>query len=137
MDGYADIMLHGRYRLRSHRVMAQSARAAQFSSFAALTGFEDEISETARLTDPRSEMTLDDLAELNDAFRRMLENGAEHPAVTVTYFEPDAHKQGGAYLTYHGCFRHYDAADGILYFTGGQKLQMRNICAITFDDEQT
>ena len=132
MNCYADIMAHGRYRLRAHRAMTVSARAAQFSAFAALSGFDDEISETARLTDPFGEMAEDDLAALNAAFRRLLDAASERPAVTVTYFQPDAHKQGGAFLSYSDRFRHYDAAEGVLCFEDGKRLMMRRICAVSF-----
>lgn len=112
--------------------MPLSERAAQFSAFAALTGYDDEIRETARLTDARESMAEDDLAELNAAFLRLLEIETERPHVSIIYFQPDTRKDGGAYLTYSGQFRHYDAAEGLLCFTDGTVLPAVQIQSIRF-----
>ena len=96
MDNYTDIMQHPRYRLRLHRPMPPLSRAAQFSAFAALTGFDEEIDETARLTVARENMCEDDLASLDAALQRLIALESAQPLVTVTFFQPDLHKEGGA-----------------------------------------
>ncbi len=127
MDNYADIMQHPRYQLRHHRPMPAAGRAAQFSAFAALTGFDEEIGEAARLTDPYQEMAADDLDELNAAFRLLLDRAPEQPLVTVTCFRRDAHKEGGAYVSFTGRFRFFDAAEGMLKFTDGTAVPFAGI----------
>lgn len=127
---YSDMMHHPRYQLRHHAAMPEKSRAAQFSAFAALSGYDEEIDETARLTSEREIQCEDDIAELNDAFRWMLEHQAEHPIVTVLYFRPDSQKTGGAYLTYTGQFRHYDAEEAMLIFADQKRLLLREIISI-------
>ncbi|MDD6269169.1 MAG: hypothetical protein PUA84_03840, partial [Oscillospiraceae bacterium] len=104
--------------------MSMSDRAAQFAPFAALTGYEDEVDEVARLTDSLKDMTEDDQDELNKAFCRLMESESERPPVTVSYFKPDSKKSGGKYLTYTGNFRFYDEAERKLKFTDGMIIDM-------------
>ena len=120
MDDYADIRQHSRYRLRVHRPMNETARAAQFAAFAALSGFDETIDETARLTELRENPAEDDLAALDAAFQQLL--AADCPVVTVTYFQPDAHKDGGSFRTHTGQFRRYDAEENTLVFTDGTRI---------------
>lgn len=136
MDSYADIMQHPRHKLQHHQPMRNSGRAAQFSAFAALTGFDEELSETARLTSPRAAMSEDELAALDAAFRQMLAQAAEQPAVILTCFQPDLHKAGGAYVICSGRFRHYDPAEGLIYLTDGRRIPVQNICGIVPADPE-
>lgn len=130
MDCYADIMQHPRYRLKKHKPMTAQSRAAQFSAFAALTGFDEEIDETARLTDARSNMCEDDLASLDDALQQLLALESAQPLVNVTYFQPDPHKEGGAYLTFTGHFRFFDQERRLLLFTEQTEIPVPEICRI-------
>lgn len=107
---------------KKHPQMSNYDRAAQFSSFKALTGFEDEIDESARLTDCRGEMTEDELNELNQAFQKLLERTSECPLVTVTYFQPDERKDGGEYVNYTGHFRFFEETERNLKFVEGKEL---------------
>ncbi|HAG14514.1 MAG TPA: hypothetical protein DCG49_11745 [Ruminococcus sp.] len=132
MNDYSDVMLHPRYCLQHHAAMSETSRAAQFSAFAALAGFDEDIDETARLTDPFTARADDDIAALDAAFQKLLQKASERPKVTILYFLPDAHKEGGAYLTYTGRFRHYDAASGKLYFTDQTVIFWQNIVHIMF-----
>lgn len=94
-------------------------RAAQFSPFAALTGYEAAIKETARLTDERVE--LDEYAK--DALREKLQiitdRIKEHPEITITYFQPDAKKKGGAYVTAVGSAKKIDEYERVVVMTDG------------------
>ena len=76
-------------------------RAAQFAPFAALTGFDEEVEETARLTDIKVELDEYQKAELNDKLL-FLNNSEDDEEVTITYFVPDKRKSGGAYITKKG-----------------------------------
>ena len=128
-------MKHPRYRLQKHTPMPEASRAAQFSAFAALTGYDEEIEETARLTDARDALTADDLAELNSAFCRLLALAPEQPAVTVVYFRPDSRKSGGAYQLYSGHFRHYDAERRVLIFTDRTEIPAEQVTSIMLQGE--
>ncbi|MBR5372445.1 MAG: hypothetical protein IK130_09545 [Oscillospiraceae bacterium] len=130
MNEYAEIMQHPRYRLQHHRPMPEDSRAAQFSAFAALSGFDEEIDETARLTISRNDPAEDDLAELDAAFQRLLTEAPAHPHVTVSYFQPDARKSGGRYVQFSGQFRHYDAERGQLVFTDGTAIPAQAVCGL-------
>ena len=107
--------------------MSNYDRAAQFSSFKALTGFEDEIDESARLTDCREELTEDELNELNQAFQELLERTSERPLVTVTYFQPDKRKDGGEYVNYTGHFRFFEETERNLKFVEGKELFLDDV----------
>ncbi len=79
--------------------MSMYDRAAQFSSFAALTGHSEAIKETARLTDKKTELNEEQMAELNNKIAFICENIKTQPEITVTYFIPDEKKNGGMYVT--------------------------------------
>lgn len=131
-DSFEDIINLPHHVSDRHHQMTMHDRAAQFSPFAALTGFDEEIDETARLTDAFRNMTEDMSAELNAAFQRMTES--ENSEVTVTYFKPDARKDGGSYETYRGVFRFFEAGTGLVKFTDGMTIDADMICRIKFSD---
>ena len=130
MNEYADIISLPQYELQNHRPMPLQARAAQFAPFAALTGFDDEIEETARLTDAMQPLTEDEAEALNQELVWLLEHEAEHPEITVTYFQSDQMKQGGSYVTFTGNLRFLDEAEGKLKFTDGSAVQIGMIRTI-------
>lgn len=76
-------------------------RAAQFAPFAALTGYDEAVVETARLTDSKLELDEYQKAELNDRLQ-FLNNSEEDEEISITYFVPDKRKSGGAYITKKG-----------------------------------
>ena len=82
-----------------HLPMSMHDRAAQFSPFAALTGYDAAIEETARLTDHQAELAESGKEALDQKIRAIQEEIATLPEVTVTFFEPDLRKSGGAYRT--------------------------------------
>lgn len=127
MNNYDDIRNHSRYKLKHHQPMSMWSRAAQFSPFAALTGYDDEIDEAARLTDRREEMTEDELNGLNQAFQKLLERASDRPLVTVTYFQPDERKDGGEYVSYTGRFRFFDETERILHFTDRTEIPVDDV----------
>lgn len=91
-------------------------RAAQFAPFAALTGYEESIEETARLTDSRIELSEYEIEELNAKLNFIQEHIKERPEVTITYFQPDERKEGGAYITVAGKVRRIDEVNKVLVF---------------------
>ena len=96
---------HVSYR---HARRSRIDRAAQFAPFAALTGYEAAILETGRLTDMRIELDESRKAVLNEKLRLLMIHLHDKPEVTITYFEPDLKKSGGAYLSVTGYIRKVD-----------------------------
>lgn len=130
MRNYEDIRNHERYQLKHHTPMSLESRAAQFAPFAALVGYDEEIREAARSTDGREELSEDAIDALNQAFQKLLEHEEERPLVMVTYFQPDAKKDGGRYMTYTGNFRFYDAEKRVMKFVDGMVIGVGQVCRI-------
>ena len=105
---YDDIidLPHHQSGTRAH--MSLSDRAAQFSPFAALSGHDAAIRETERLTDKRVLLGEEAKEELDRKLRIVTENLHSNPEVTITYFVPDARKDGGAYVTFTGRVKRID-----------------------------
>ena len=98
IDKYKDIINMPHYVSKKHPQMSIENRSAQFAPFAALTGYEDEVKETGRLTNKRVEIT-EEIKELLDfKLRYIKEKIGENPKVKITYFLPDHKKDGGKYL---------------------------------------
>lgn len=88
--------------------MAESDRAAQFAPFAALTGYDDAVAETARYTEQRIPLAEDSTSDLNLRLQILREHLGSQPSVTVTYFCPDQRKSGGFYRTVSGAVTRID-----------------------------
>lgn len=130
MRNYEDIRNHERYQLKHHTPMSMESRAAQFAPFAALVGYDEEIGEAARSTNGREELSEDAVDALNQAFQKLLEHEEERPLVMVIYFQPDAKKDGGRYMTYTGNFRFYDAEKRVMKFVDGMVIGVGQVCRI-------
>lgn len=115
---------------KKHKPMSMTDRAAQFSPFAALTGYDAAVSEKARLTDSRAERDDDEMALLNERFRILSEWEYKYPEITVEYFVPDKKKSGGAYVTVTGCFKWLDDAQRELVLRDGTKIPFDDIYRI-------
>lgn len=101
-DVYSDIIDRSYpFALKNPR-MSMSSRAAQFSPFAALSGYEEAIRETARLTKEKIELGEDSIAMLNEQLKHIMEGLDEQPKVGITYFVADEKKVGGEYVTARG-----------------------------------
>lgn len=111
---YADIIDHPHWVSPKHPPMSLYDRAAQFSPFAALSGYEEMIGEEARLVDNKIELGEEELEEVNRELGRIDEaiRQGNPPAVTVTYFIPDPLKAGGIYETVTEKVRRVDPAAG-------------------------
>ena len=124
MNGYEDIMNLRRPQYPDHPPMSIHDRAAQFSPFAALVGYDDAVTETARLRDRRREISEEELRELNEAVTSLSECIATRPLVTVDYFIPDARKEGGRYESKTGNLRTIDTYHREVVFTDGEKVSL-------------
>lgn len=126
-DCYDDIIQMPHHRSEVHPHMSLYDRAAQFSPFAALTGHGAVLTETERLTDTRIELDENAKEELDMCLQRIQERLDEHPTVSVTYFEPDDRKEGGAYLTTEGKVKCIDRYGRTVVFNDGRILDIDKI----------
>ena len=135
MDNYDDIKHLTRPQYDDLHPMSMHDRAAQFSPFAALVGYDDAVAETARLTDSRAELTEDEMSELNANLNRLLDNLDEQPQISVTYFVPDEKKSGGKYVKKLGVVRIYDSYANELVFTDGVRIAVADMAKLDFMEE--
>lgn len=110
--------------------MSVSDRAAQFAPFAALTGHDAVIEETARLTDKCAELDESEKSMLNEKLQMILEHIDDAPEVSVIYFVPDARKSGGAYVSITGQVKKIDEYEHQVIMTDGATIAIDSIYAI-------
>lgn len=111
---YDDIINLSRPLSRKHPKMSLHDRAAQFAPFAALTGYEDAISEEGRLTKTRRTVSDEDMRSINSELQKLVAMvkeykygvkcfksefiNKERPIAEIEYFVPDEKKAGGSYV---------------------------------------
>ena len=110
-----------------HPRMSLYDRAAQFSPFAALTGYAGVIRETARLTDRKIELDETMLTALNERYQLLLSVLDAEPEVEITYFVPDERKSGGAYRTVSGVVKKADEFTRRLTLTDGTVIPIEDV----------
>lgn len=130
---YDEIMGLPHHVSKTRSQMPMSDRAAQFAPFAALTGYDDAVKETGRLTDNKIELEENSLNELNAKIQLLRENLADTPEITFTYFKPDERKAGGAYLTITGTVKKLDDYERQIVLHDGTKLPMDDVLEINGD----
>lgn len=113
--------------------MSNQERAAQFSPFAALTGYDAAIKETTRVTQTHMELDSDQQEILNHQMQFLLENIAMKPIVTITYYVPDTRKSGGAYCTATGTIKKVNLYERVILLQDGLKIHIDDI--IKFDSD--
>ena len=116
-NNYEDIINLPHHVSTKRPQMPLKDRAAQFAPFAALTGHDEAIKETARLTDERIELDESTQAILNDKIQIILDNLDIEPEITVTYFKPDDKKSGGIYIDHTGVVKRIDDFEKTVIFT--------------------
>ena len=128
MNGkYDEIMGLPHHVSKTRPQMPMSDRAAQFASFAALTGYEAAVQETARLTDPRAQLDEGQIEAINRQLVYLQAHIADQPTATVTYFLPDLRKEGGAYQTVFGAVKKIDGMAQLLWMADGTKIPLPDI----------
>lgn len=127
---YDDIINLPRPASNKHPPMPMSDRAAQFSPFAALTGYDEAVMETGRLTDRKRELNDEEIAALNQKLQFLSEHLEEYPTITVTYFVPDAKKTGGSYATTTRRLKKIDTFDRWIQLDDGAKIPIDDITNI-------
>lgn len=131
-DDYSDIINLPHHVSKNHPQMSREARAAQFAPFAALTGYDDVIHETARLTDEQVELEEYDSERLNRKFAELMTILDDHPEITVSYFLPDERKAGGSYTTVSGTVKKIDTYEHLLWMDDGTEIPIVDIIDIDF-----
>ena len=117
--------------------MPQSDRAAQFAPFAALTGYDSMVEETARLTDAEDAYNEENTALIDKKLRILNELEDEHPYVEITYFVPDQRKSGGKYETAYGHIKLIDKIEGAIILRDKRRIlfdKIRDIDSTAFNE---
>ena len=130
---YDDIMRLPHHVSPTRPPMPMWDRAAQFSPFAALVGYDAAIMETGRYTDARIEPGEEELKELDRRLQLLVDQLPARPQVTITYFQADSRKAGGAYRKITGIVKKLDGFRRLLLLEDGQVLPMDDIFALEGD----
>ena len=121
---YDDIINLPHHRSRERNPMSFHDRAAEFNPFAALTGHEEAIKETARLTEEKIVLDESAVEKINEILYDISQHLDEKRKVAITYFKQDAHKEGGAYLTDVGTVKKVDVNEGGVVMDSGGRIFM-------------
>ena len=134
-EDYSDIINLPHHVSRNHPRMTMMARAAQFAPFAALTGYDAVIDETARLTDKQVELEEYDNERLNRKLAELME-AADPQEITISYFNPDRRKSGGSYITLTGRVKKIDTCERVICIDDGTIIPLGNIVDIVSDEDK-
>ena len=130
MSRYEDIINLPHYEPKHHARMPMESRAAQFAPFAALTGHDAAIQETARLTDEQISLGDCEIDDLNRKMQVLALHLGEEIDIEVTYFVPDEKKSGGSYQHHKGILRIIDEYDNSLVFIDGKRIPIHSIAGL-------
>ena len=124
---YADIINLPHYEPKKHKRMSIEARSAQFAPFSALTGYDDVVQETGRLTQKEILLSEEQKINISNKLQQALENNNE---VTITYFVKDEKKSGGKYLNKTGIIKKYDQIKHLIILQDKSQIQINNVIDI-------
>ena len=130
---YEDIINLPHHELTTRQRMPRINRAASFAPFAALTGYDDAVRETARLTSERIELDDGTKEVLNDKLRIALDKADEQPEISITYFLPDTRKSGGVYVTVKAVIKRIDEYERLVILTDKSTIPIDDIYEIEGD----
>lgn len=133
MSNYDDIINLPHHVSKTRKPMSLYNRAAQFAPFAALTGYDDAIKETARLTEERIELSDELKNMLNQKIKLIIENIKLQPEVAITYYVPDNKKSGGVYKTISGNVKRIDEVEKCIIFTNKLKIKVSDLLNIVLN----
>ncbi len=131
---YDDIIDLPHHVSKRHPRMPISARAAQFSPFAALSGYEDAIEETERITEKRRDLDENMKAILDERLTAILSSGDSHAPAEIEYFVPDARKSGGETRVANGRIMKVDRASSSLVLDSGERIPISSITMLRIHD---
>ena len=132
---YDDIIHLSRPVSVRHAPMPMADRGAQFSPFAALTGYDDVIVETGRLTDRQTVLAEGAEAELDEKLRQLEARLPDRPTVIITYFQPDYRKAGGSYPAAVGAVKKIDQCHRVILMTDGREIPMDLLYDMSLPEE--
>lgn len=133
---YADMLDLPHPVSSTHAPMSLIDRAAQFSPFSALVGYEEIVAEAARLTECRIEISEEARETLRRQLTRLRERLSDRPLVTLRYFLPDGRKSGGEERTLTARILGMDELNGLLLLEGGRKIPMEDLYALSGDEPE-
>ena len=136
MSKYDDILYLPHHQSKVHPHMPREDRAAQFAPFAALTGYDDQIRETARLTDSRIELEENSKERLNDIMQYIQRYLEDQPQAVITYFVEDERKEGGRYITEHVQIRKIDLLQRRIITADKETIPMDDILDIQTEEDE-
>lgn len=135
MSNNYDEIIHLPHHVSKTRLpMPMSDRAAQFSPFAALTGYDAAIEETGRLTEDRIILDENEIEILNAKLQFIEEQLENEPVAVITYFQPDKKKSGGAYVTITGVVKKIDSYEQVIVLTCGLRIPIAEIIQIRIEE---
>ena len=127
MDNYEDIINLPHHTSKKHPRMSLEARSAQFAPFAALTGYDEVLIETARLTNERIEIDETIKAIIDSKLQVLKENIKDMPLATFMYFVPDSKKKGGKYVEKTGKVNKIDEYKNIIILENKEEIPVNEI----------
>lgn len=130
---YEDMLELPHHISRERPQMAMEERAAQFSPFAALTGYGDAIRETGRLTERQLELEPDVKDRLNEKLRLLMELPSPRPEVSIVYFLPDEKKEGGSYVSVRGRVKKVDENSRQIVLENGGRIPLEAVMELDGD----
>ena len=131
MKDYSDIINLNHHVSNKHKRMPQIARAAQFAPFAALSGYEDAVIETARITTRRIYLSEEEKSIINEKLNIIDKNISNRPQVTLTYFIQDKKKEGGSYISITGNVRKIDPISNQIILVDNKKINILDLINIS------
>ena len=128
---YDDIINMPHHVSKKHPQMSLYMRSAQFAPFAALTGYEDAVKETAREVQERIEIDEELRTILDSKLQIIIENLQFKPEISITYFVPDLKKDGGEYVTVSGIVKKIDMYNQLIYLVNNIQISTNEIIDIS------
>lgn len=135
-EKYADIIALPYHKSVRHPQMSLHDRAAQFAPFSALTGLEDAVEETARVTQTRRELGEEQKQFLDEQLQKIMADVEQGPEVTIEYFKQDERKEGGRYASYRGRVRQVSYYQKQICFMDGFCIKIADIADIRFEQDR-
>ena len=130
MGKYDDIINMSHHVSKRHPQMSLEARSAQFAPFAALVGYEEQVSETERLTCNKIELSEDERNILDNKLQEILEHIEEEPSALITYFVSDVFKEGGSYITKNCNIKRIDNINNFIILSDKSTIKFNDILEI-------
>jgi len=140
MNRYEDIIHLPHHTSQTHPRMSMIERAAQFSPFAALAGFQDVIAESAEICDNKKVLSEDQIQMINAQLQSLRRHIQAQPLIRVTFFQFDERKDGGTYITMKETCKKIDDFRQMLYLANGRQISFHDIYAIEYplsEDEES